>query len=71
MKFWNFKKKKKKKKIKFILKSVKIFCEIFEKNSINQARFNKRTGLSNEVSKFHKKISNLFFKNLQKFKRVW
>ena len=48
---------------------LKIFCEIFEKkNRINQASLSKRTCVLNEISKFHKKISNLFFKNFQKLK---
>ena len=53
-----------KKPYKIFLKSFKFLCKIRN----NQARLSKRTCVSNEISKFHKKISNLFFKNLQKLK---
>ena len=36
--------------------------KFLKKIRINQARLSKRTCVSNEISKFHKKISNLFFK---------
>ena len=44
------------------------FVKFLKKIRINQARLSKRTCVSNEISKFHKKISNLFFKNPPKIK---
>ena len=47
---------------------MKFFVNFLKKIRINQARLSKRTCVSNEISKFYKKNSNLFFKNPPKIK---